>query len=163
MKEVPSIVQMVKGLLLHAYYVVGSVINLDLAETCSLFRNGVIPVVSTCLQTFDPSEIYRSAKNRKTENSWLLVPYSIKANLFCEQHDSYVCFFCLLNSQKHLLLLNMVQGARSFLSFCFWQICRDFSSTPLDHYLTLGQKAVFQSLELQEVPMSLQRLSSYLY
>ena len=27
---------------------------------------------------------YISARNRKTENSWLLVPYSIKANHFCE-------------------------------------------------------------------------------
>ena len=26
--------------------------------------------------------------------------------------------------------------------------------TPLDHYLTLGQQVVFQSLELQEVPIS---------
>ena len=32
--------------------------------------------------------------------------------------------------------------------------------TPLDHYLTLGQQVVFQSLELQEVPISPQRLSS---
>ena len=32
---------------------------------------------------------YRSIRNRKTENSWY-VPYSIKANLFCEQHGSYV-------------------------------------------------------------------------
>ena len=31
---------------------------------------------------------------------------------------------------------------------------RDFFSTPLDHYLTLGQQVVFQSLELQEVPIS---------
>ena len=27
---------------------------------------------------------YRSIKNRKTENAWLLVPYSTKANHFCE-------------------------------------------------------------------------------
>ena len=33
---------------------------------------------------------YRSARNRKTENSRLLVPYSIKANCFCELHGSYV-------------------------------------------------------------------------
>ena len=37
---------------------------------------------------------------------------------------------------------------------------RDFPCTPLDHYLTLGQQVVFQSLELQEVPISPQRLSS---
>ena len=30
------------------------------------------------------AECYRSAIDRKTENSWLLVPYSIKANLFCD-------------------------------------------------------------------------------
>ena len=29
-------------------------------------------------------EHYRSVKNRKTENSWLLVPCSTKANCFCE-------------------------------------------------------------------------------
>ena len=37
---------------------------------------------------------------------------------------------------------------------------RDFFCTPLGHYLTLGQQVVFQSLELQEVPISPQRLSS---
>ena len=37
---------------------------------------------------------------------------------------------------------------------------RDCPSTPLDHYLTLGQQVVFQSLELKEVPISPQRLSS---
>ena len=36
-------------------------------------------------------------------------------------------------------------------------------STPLDHYLTHGQQVVFQSLELQEVPISPQKLSSRSY
>ena len=40
---------------------------------------------------------------------------------------------------------------------------RDFSSTPLDHYLILGQQVVFQPLELQKVPISPQRLSSLSY
>ena len=40
---------------------------------------------------------------------------------------------------------------------------RDFFNTPLDHYLTLGQQVVFQSLKLQEVPISPQRLSSRSY
>ena len=39
----------------------------------------------------------------------------------------------------------------------------DFFSTPLDHHLNLGQQVVFQSLELQEVPISLQRLLSHSY
>ena len=40
---------------------------------------------------------------------------------------------------------------------------KDFFGTPLDHYLTLGQQVVFQSLELQGVPISPQRLSSRSY
>ena len=36
----------------------------------------------------------------------------------------------------------------------------DFSSIPLDRDLSHGQQVVFQSLELQEVPISPQRLSS---
>ena len=40
---------------------------------------------------------------------------------------------------------------------------RDFFSSPLDHYLILGQQVVFQSLELQEVRISPQRLSSRSY
>ena len=40
---------------------------------------------------------------------------------------------------------------------------RDFSSISLDHDLSHGQQVVFQSLELQEVPISPQRLSSCFY
>ena len=44
-----------------------------------------------------------------------------------------------------------------------WEVLEIFFSTPLDHYLTLGQQVVFQLLELQEMPISPQRLSSRSY
>ena len=36
-------------------------------------------------------------------------------------------FFIFSIHRSNLLLLNMVQGARGFLSFCFWQICNHVS------------------------------------
>ena len=43
---------------------------------------------------------YRSARNRKTENSWLLVPYSIKANRFCELRRQKIQTYEPCSSQK---------------------------------------------------------------
>ena len=51
--------------------------------------------------------------------------------------------------------------SRAFI--CVHGRSRDFFSTPLDHYLTLGQQVVFQSLKLQEVPIFPQRLMSRFY
>ena len=60
---------------------------------------------------------YRSVRNRKTENSWLLVPYSTKANHFCELHGSHVCPFCLLNSQKQLAFIEYGSRSQEFSVF----------------------------------------------
>ena len=43
-----------------------------------------------CYSRFQGGSNYRSIRNRKTENSWLLVPYSTKANLY-----SATWFICL--------------------------------------------------------------------
>ena len=37
------------------------------------------------------SRYYRSIRNRKTENSWLLVPYSTKANIFWFMDTWFIC------------------------------------------------------------------------
>ena len=64
------------------------------------------------MKTTDLSETER----QKTPGSLYLVPYSTKANLFCE-HMFIFSVFSIHRSD--LFLLNMVQGTRSFLSFCF--------------------------------------------
>ena len=48
---------------------------------------------------------YRSAKNRKTENSWLLVPYSIKANHFFELRRQNIQTYEACISQKRFAFI----------------------------------------------------------
>ena len=64
-------------------------------------------------------QIYQKQKDRKTENSWLLVPYLTKANHFCELYGPYVCLFCLLSSQKQLAFIDYDSRSQEFSVFLF--------------------------------------------
>ena len=62
---------------------------------------------------------YRSIRNRKTENSWLLVPYSTKANHFCEVKRMNIQIYEPCSSQKRLAFVEYGTRSQEFSVFLF--------------------------------------------
>ena len=74
------------------------------------------PFTATALPAQPPT--YRSAKDRKIENSWLLEPYSTKANHFCELRRQKVQTHEPCSSQKRFPVVEY--GTRSQELSVFW-------------------------------------------
>ena len=68
----------------------------------------------------------------------------------------------MLPTQKHSMF-TVLKWVFPLASGLLTYGSRDLFSNPLDHYLTLGQQVMSWLLELQEVPISPQRLSSCSY
>ena len=142
------------------------------SKTLEPFSSKLV-MITKIMYWYQMKALLRGLKNTIVYR-WLICNFWEKQGAFMQggQNGSAVFFLFSWYILKNILIRNNHFSVQRWdnpqcfrLPPGFWPHwrSRDFSGTPLDHCLTLGQQVMFLSLELQEVPVFPQRLSSHSY